>query len=340
MSSSPPIPIISLHGGGDLGEQILSAVVSTGFFYLTDHGIPQSAIDSLFSHSSSFFLSEPESNRLQCVDRANNTGYTPMKQESLDPTSSSDGDLKESFYLACLARAHGGSAQAEEKYKPPSQRLPPTLEAHREELAGFTESCKSVCDEILAGFARAIDLPQEYFTGAHHVQHDRLRLIHYPPHPVSSAHTTTSIRAGSHSDYGSCTLLFQRSVGGLQVLTSSSPETWTDIPPQEGCIVVNVGDAMEFWSAGLFRSTQHRVVLPRSEGESGSRFSVAYFCQPDEDAMLVPIGMKEEVKEKWKGEAMGEEEFRRRCKAKGVADVKELTGGQHLRARLGATYKT
>lgn len=344
MADSTPIPIISLQGGGDesgLGPRMLEAVVKTGFLYLSDHGISQDEIDALFQQSAQLFLEEAEQERLKCQDRANNTGYTPMKQESLDPSSKSDGDLKESFYLARLARAEGGDLQAEERYRPPAQPLPPTLSAHKEAISAFIEKCKDVCDTMLSGFAEAIDLPSSYFTDSHHGQHDRLRLIHYPPTPVSQGNapcsSTGSIRAGSHSDYGSCTLLFQKDVGGLQVEMKAGQ--WVDIPPQRGCIVVNVGDAMEFWSAGLFRSTQHRVVLPRKESESGSRFSVAYFCQPDEDARLVPLAIGEEVKERWKGSVMDREEFQRRCQAKGVADVSELTGGQHLGARLGATYR-
>ena len=345
MSRSTPVPIISLRpsGGGpdtSLGTQILTAVIDTGFFYLSNHGITQEEIDSLFRQSSGFFLTEPEAARLACQDRSNNTGYTPVKQESLDPNSTSDGDLKESFYLAGLARAQGGSKETEERHRPPSQHLPPTLERHREELASFIEKCKTICDAVLSGFAEAISLPPHYFVASHHGQHDRLRLIHYPPTPLSSLDSTSlSIRAGSHSDYGSCTLLFQKDVGGLQVETA--PGEWTDIPPKQGCIVVNVGDAMEFWTAGLFKSTQHRVVLPRSKEESGSRFSVAYFCQPDEEALLIPLEVKEEVRKRCEGKVMGKEAFRRRCREKGVEDVeKGLTGGQHLRARLGATYRT
>lgn len=341
MPKSTPIPIISLRNGGAepaLGSRILDAVVKTGFFYLCDHGISQDEIDTLFRQSAQFFLEESEAERLKCQDRANNTGYTPMKQESLDPSSQSDGDLKESFYLAGLARSEGGPAEAEARYRPPTQALPPTLIAHKQAIAAFIEKCKGVCDTILAGFAEAIDLPARFFVDSHHGQHDRLRLIHYPPAPVSQASSSAaSIRAGSHSDYGSCTLLFQKDVGGLQV--EMKPGQWVDIPPQNGCIVVNVGDAMEFWSAGLFRSTQHRVVLPRSESESGSRFSVAYFCQPDEDARLVPLPLEEQVRARCDGSVMDRDEFQRRCAAKGVADVSELTGGQHLRARLGATYR-
>lgn len=348
MTESTPIPIISLYSDDGkataaLGPQILEAVVQTGFFYLSNHGITQDEIDTLFRSSAKFFLTESPDEQHKCQDRTNNTGYTPMKQESLDPNSTSDGDLKESFYLAGLARAQGGSAQIEEKHRPPLQRLPPTLASHKAELGEFIEKCKSICDKVLSGFAKAIDLPPRYFCDSHHGQHDRLRIIHYPPTSVPS--TTTrgegSIRAGSHSDYGSCTLLFQKDVGGLQVQSDSTTgsSTWIDIPPQQGCIVVNVGDAMEFWSGGLFRSTQHRVVLPRSESESGSRFSVAYFCQPDEDAKLVPLEIDDKVRGKCTGKVISEEEFKRRCKAKGVADVGELTGGQHLRARLGATYR-
>ncbi|SNX86809.1 related to oxidoreductase [Melanopsichium pennsylvanicum] len=337
MTRSTPIPIISLDGTAALGTRILEAVSQTGFFYLTDHGITQSEIDILFFRSSQFFLDESDSNRLQCQDRVNNTGYTPMKQESLDPSSTSEGDLKESFYLAGLASAKDGSSPAEERYQPPPQKLPPTLMEHKEELSSFIQKCKGICDKVLAGFADAIDLPSHFFVSSHHGQHDRLRLIHYPATLVSTDQTCNSIRAGSHSDYGSCTLLFQKDIGGLQVETN--PGRWVDIPPQKGCIVVNVGDAMEFWTGGLFRSTQHRVVLPRSESESGSRFSVAYFCQPDEDARLIPLDIGEAVKERCGANVMDMEMFKRRCEAKGVPDVSELTGGQHLRARLGATYK-
>ncbi|KAJ1023741.1 hypothetical protein NDA18_004724 [Ustilago nuda] len=345
MSNSTPIPIVSLRNDSSnstaLGSQILEAVAKTGFFYLSDHGITQAEIDALFQRSSDFFLKEQLEERLQSQDRINNTGYTPMKQESLDPNSMSDGDLKESFYLVGLARAERGSKQVEEQDRPPAQNLPPTLAARQEEIAGFIEKCKGLCDTVLSGFAEAIGLPSRYFLESHHGQHDRLRLIHYPPAPVSNSNgeagSNLSIRAGSHSDYGSCTLLFQKDVGGLQV--EMEPGKWVDIPPQKGCIVVNVGDAMEFWSGGLFRSTQHRVVLPRNESESGSRFSVAYFCQPDEDARLVPLEISDKVREKVQAQVMDKEEFQRRCVAKGVANVSELTGGEHLRARLGATYR-
>ena len=43
-------------------------------------------------------------------------------------------------------------------------------------------------------------------------------------------------------------------------------DNWTDCPPKPGCITVNVGDPLQFWSDGLLKSNYHRVRMPK-EGE-------------------------------------------------------------------------
>ena len=43
-------------------------------------------------------------------------------------------------------------------------------------------------------------------------------------------------------------------------------DKWTDCPPKPGCITVNVGDPLQFWSDGLLKSNYHRVRMPK-EGE-------------------------------------------------------------------------
>lgn len=44
-----------------------------------------------------------------------------------------------------------------------------------------------------------------------------LRLLYYPSLPDESTIKPEQVRCGEHSDYGSITLLFQDSVGGLEV---------------------------------------------------------------------------------------------------------------------------
>ena len=54
------------------------------------------------------------------------------------------------------------------------------------------------------------------------------------------------------------------------LLTCSSAalqvDKWTDCPPKPGCITVNVGDPLQFWSDGVLKSNYHRVRMPK-EGE-------------------------------------------------------------------------
>ena len=68
------------------------------------------------------------------------------------------------------------------------------------------------------------------------------------------------VRAGEHTDYGSITLLFQDSRGGLQVKSPSGE--FVDATPIEGTVVVNAGDLLARWSNDTIRSTLHRVVEP------------------------------------------------------------------------------
>ena len=53
-------------------------------------------------------------------------------------------------------------------------------------------------------------------------------------------------------------------------------------------ILINIGDMLEFWTAGLLKSTWHRVV-PTAQYGSVDRYTFAYFLHPNKDTVLKPI---------------------------------------------------
>ncbi|XP_077226095.1 2-oxoglutarate (2OG) and Fe(II)-dependent oxygenase superfamily protein isoform X2 [Tasmannia lanceolata] len=71
-----------------------------------------------------------------------------------------------------------------------------------------------------------------------------------------------------HSDYGFLTLLLQDSIQGLQIMSKGE---WVTIEPLHGSLVINVGDHLEIFSNGRYKSVLHRVLV----NPTNSRISIA-----------------------------------------------------------------
>jgi isopenicillin N synthase-like dioxygenase len=89
------------------------------------------------------------------------------------------------------------------------------------------------------------------------------------------------VRAGEHSDYGSITLLFQNEVSGLEVRTTAGE--WIEAAAIPDTVIVNTGDLMQRWTNHVFCSTHHRVMIPNDDRVNQSRYSIAFFCHPNDD---------------------------------------------------------
>jgi isopenicillin N synthase-like dioxygenase len=161
-------------------------------------------------------------------------------------------------------------------------------------------------------------------------------MLYYPQ--TSQPADKETIRAGAHSDYGSLTLLFR--LPGQSGLQLQTPEGWIDVPVSPPSttdttppILVNIGDLLSYWTAGLLKSTVHRVTF--SGGQE--RYSMAYFCHPLDDARLeaVPSRVIADFGTK------GKEELGRQRERLGVGNGEEgdvITAKEHLERRLKVTY--
>ena len=185
----------------------------------------------------------------------------------------------------------------------------------------FWERCKKLHALVMQGIALGLKLDPDHFADFVKQGDNTLRLLHYPAVPAG-AFANGRVRAGLHTDYGSITLLFQDSRGGLQVERQAGE--FVDVTPIEGTIVMNAGDLLSRWSNGLIRSTRHRVVQPplkmAKDGQCHpARYSVAYFCNPDFDKTIEALpGTWENSKE---GKMWG-----------------PINSGDYLEQRLSATF--
>ena len=152
--------------------------------------------------------------------------------------------------------------------------------AFRPALTAYWDALTSLAEQLALAFALALDLPEQTFIRHFGKPLSNISLLHYPPMPAMP-----SGAEGIHPHRDTCafTILLPGQVGGLEVKHRDG--TWIDTPPLPGCFVVNIGNMMECWTAGRFKSTPHRVVN-RSGAE---RYSIAYFALPDHDTLVAPV---------------------------------------------------
>jgi isopenicillin N synthase-like dioxygenase len=187
-------------------------------------------------------------------------------------------------------------------------KLPPGLDFAREQIESFQKDILSFGEQLLELIALALQLPADLFTSSHNSSRDNFDnflLMHYPPITSAELEEDVKYRISPHTDWGTVTFLFQQKIGGLQVrppvYTSAAldldSEVWTSAPVYDDMILVNIGDMLEFWTAGRLKSTWHRVVPNTAAGNLGGvdRYSFAYFLHPDRDTKLTPFdNMKRE----------------------------------------------
>ncbi|KAF8080947.1 hypothetical protein N665_0913s0013 [Sinapis alba] len=272
METSLVLPIIDNSSPDKIStaQLIRAACLDHGFFYVKNHGISEELMEGVFRESKNFF-NLPLEEKMSLL-RRDLLGYTPLYAEKLDPSStSSTGDSKKSFYFGSL---EGALAQ---RY--PNQ-WPPEEDFWRQTMECYYKNVLSVGRKLLGMIALALELDEGFFeqVGALNDPTAVVRLLRYPGEVISS--DVEIYGASAHSDYGMVTLLSTDGVPGLQVCRDKSrqPRVWEDVPGIRGAFIVNIGDMMERWTNGLFRSTLHRVMPVGKE-----RYSVAFFLDPNPD---------------------------------------------------------
>jgi isopenicillin N synthase-like dioxygenase len=108
----------------------------------------------------------------------------------------------------------------------------------------------------------------------------------YHPRPISADALVQNTWSRAHTDFGSLTLLWSQNIAGLQIKTPAGE--WKYIPPVDGGIICNIGDALQFWSAGYLKSTVHRVVRPPRDQDSVKRLGLFYFVRPGDEVDIAP----------------------------------------------------
>ncbi len=286
MSSKIPVIDFAPFREGDtlrrstISAEIYRACHEIGFMYLKNPGIAPDLIARTMMHSRTFFnLPLSEKNKLAWSDEFSNRGYVGVGRERLN--DSKPGDLKEAYNIG-----------SEFNQSNPTQlKAGASLSCNRwlfqneyfcQTMLDFFSACNTAAMNLCEAMAIALGLSESFFRDKHARQENTLRLLHYPP--IEQTPSPEQLRAGEHSDYGSFTLLFQDAVGGLEVCNANGE--WIEAPFMSETVIVNTGDLMQRWTNHVFCSTKHRVRIPQDQRAKQSRYSIAFFCHPNQDTEI------------------------------------------------------
>lgn len=259
----------------EITEQLWSAAVDVGFFQLANHGVPLAQVREAFAMSERFFALPAEVKSRLPLSR--NAGWESLAQVR---PSTGTPDQKESYQIT----------------RPRMAGLYPTdeeLPGFKSTMLAFEEASWAVGMQVLSCFADKLGFDRDFFRRAHdpasETYQSTLRLLHYYAIPTEEQTRLGLWRAGAHTDFDCLTLLYQREgQGGLQVCPGKEFEdqAWTSIPPREDTITCNIGDMLMRWSDDRLPSNFHRVKNPVAGEYMGPRYSLAFFCQANTDAVI------------------------------------------------------
>ncbi|KAE9369991.1 Clavaminate synthase-like protein [Stipitochalara longipes BDJ] len=271
-SESNSFPIVDVSKIDDINSQLVLAKHLTeacqkwGFFLVQGHSIPSSHIDEMFSLGKLFF-SLPEEQKEPWPINSKSVGYIGALK-----------DLRKDDKMSMWFGGTPGSLKD-------NQALPPFWHEHTEKVEAFKHRCHDLVLKLLTCFAIAMGLPDRaFFTKAHledSSNGNSLRMLMYPARVQQPEGT----RMVEHTDSGSVTLLFQLQPG-LEVLSPSGE--WVKAPCIKDSILINLGDALSFWSGAKLKATLHRVSfdgLPHDK----ERQSIAYFGMANPETILQPL---------------------------------------------------
>jgi isopenicillin N synthase-like dioxygenase len=271
------IPVVDLSDSFAAGSARMAAARAihracreTGFFYVSGHGVDPALVEGEIAAAKRFFALDEAAKR--AVERSNSPcwrGYEGIGAQVLDAGSAPDH--KESFAIAVDLPGDHPLVLAGVPGQGPNQ-WPEALPGFREQMVGYQAAMIGLGRHLMGLLAQSVELPYNFFCEGLHEPQCGVRLLRYPPQPEAA--DGNLLGAGAHTDWGSITILLQDGRPGLEVRNADGE--WILATPIPGTFVINIGQMMERFTAGIYRANLHRV---RNGASDTARYSVATFFE-------------------------------------------------------------
>ncbi|GKZ47680.1 hypothetical protein AbraIFM66951_011239 [Aspergillus brasiliensis] len=292
----------------DALNQLDEAFQTYGFIYLSNHSIGQKLVDEAFSWSQRFFQLPNEVKEL-CKHNtvaADHRGWAAVgtglvNQDIWDENEidklrkTAPVEQKETLEMG-NPRSKGGPGESIVNRLLPEDVFP----GFRAFYERWWDACFEQQLQVLRALCEILGYTDLDYLGKQQDpsrSRNHMSWLYYLSQPVSPLKSGESKRLNTHTDFTQLTLLFQDTVGGLEVHDYKTG-IFRPVLPKPGTMIVQVGDMLEKQSNGKWKSALHHVSAPihlkygdesTNEDNVVERFSMAYFGTPQHDVMIEPI---------------------------------------------------
>ena len=281
------IPVIDISGylSGDpkaveqFALDLRAIQEGLGFYCIVNHGVDQSLIDSAFVQIAELFAL-PEDVKMNYKVDFHHQGFIPNKAMILrwsKIAKNEKKDLNEAWAFMRERTADDPKVAANIRHRGLNQ-WPDVLPEFRKTLLKYQETMADLATRMLPAYARALDLPIDYFDDKFSTPEYYNRCAWYPPVDAQEGQFSLS----PHADHSSMTYLPLMDVPGLQVMSPTGK--WIEVAPLQGAIVVNTGEFFNRWTNGRFIATPHRVIPPTRD-----RYALTFFYNCNDETVADPF---------------------------------------------------
>ncbi|KAL9388766.1 hypothetical protein Peur_017371 [Populus x canadensis] len=267
--TSSEIPVINfsllVNGDEDERRKLDLACKEWGFFQITNHDVSEEVIKQMKAAVAAFFelpLEEKRNYAMAANDiHGYGQGYVVSEHQKLD-------------WCDLMFLVTSPPKYQKMKY------WPVTIPGFKEAVEQYSTEILKLTEDIFANISLLMGMDKDALKRLHgEMMKQGIRMNYYP----TCSRPELVLGVGPHSDASSITFLLQDDdITGLQI---RHEEGWVPVKPIPNAIVVNIGDVIESWSNGVYKSIEHRAVT----SVTAARMSIATFVIPDDDVELGPV---------------------------------------------------
>ncbi|KAK2592640.1 hypothetical protein QQS21_009667 [Conoideocrella luteorostrata] len=250
-----------------VAREVHNAATSNGFFYISNHGVPEDVVKEVYHATLSYFRQDLDIKMASdtALSHGKKSGYRPSASQRVNPDEGADH--RESFswtydpkYDPDICNINTVPEYARKHMR--NDEFPWESTSHmphfKEALVPYIQACLKLAKALTRTFALSLNVAEDYFDSKIKYPDSMMLLNYYPQKPPHApTDPLKQVSLGSHTDFRLFTILWQDSTGGLQILNREGQ--WINARPVPNTFVVNIADFMQRITNDKYVSTVHRA---------------------------------------------------------------------------------